>query len=419
MARHTIPTNTGNLSKKHYGQNVIVLALAIVFFCLDFYFRMSPTLVVQPMMHHFSIPLAGFSAFASLFFIGYSLMQIPSGLIVQTFNVTKALFIVMCVCALSFIIFIKTDVLWLAYVMRLLNGLTSAFSLIGVLYIAQQYFPIRWFGFISGLAISLGTLGSSLFQVLSSFLLERFDWQFSLSLFAYISLVLCLPLLFVKLRKHEEKPMLTKLPSWQQGLLYLKHHTLWLNAIVGGLFYLPTSIYVSLFGVPFLEHVYHFDKKVAATSVTILFLGWAIGSPIFGAITVFFHRVTTIIILTALVCVGLALALVYYNVMSVTYVYGLLLLLGIFSGAQVLVWRLFVQLVPRNIEGLGIAMTNMIIMGVVALGHSVVGLLLDGKGMNANFKFSLSLLPVAFLLTFLLTLLLNYFIRQKERQCGH
>ncbi len=63
-----------------------------------------------------------------------------------------------------------------------------------------------------------------------------------------------------------------------QFIQIVKNSQLVINAIVGGLFYLPTSVLAAVWGVSFMETHYQLSQPSAATGITFLFLGWAIGS---------------------------------------------------------------------------------------------------------------------------------------------
>ena len=382
-----------------------MLMLAILFFCLDFYFRIAPSLIVQQLMQQYHITTVGMSSFASLFFIGYLLMQIPAAALFQRYPAHWILLLTMSLCPLAFIAFIYSHSLALAYFYRLIIGMTAAFAFIAVLYIAKQYFHAKWFGLISAIAIAVGTLSSSLIAVLSSALMLHYAWRMSMILFAVFCLLISLSFLWIKVDRPRQASEQSDLGVMQQIASFFTNRYLVLNAIIGGLFYLPTSIYDALWGISFMQQTYVMSQVVAATGITVLFIGWAVGSIFFGLMSGLVKRTSLLIGIAAIMAAMVAILLVYVNIISISYVYTLLFLFGCFSGAQVLVWRVFIKLCAPQISNIGIALTNMMIMLVVASFHWVVGSALASAS-TINFHAGLSLLPIAFILVALLSIIL-------------
>lgn len=379
--------------------------LAILFFCLDFYFRIAPSLIVQQLMQQYNITTVGVSSFAALFFIGYLLMQIPAAALFQRYPTHWILLFTMSLCPLSFIAFIYSHSLALAYLYRFVMGMTAAFSFIAVLYIAKQYFAVKWFGLISAIAITVGTLSASLLAVLNSELMRYYSWRITIILFSVFCLLVSISFLFIKLEPVAQKTKQKSLGVARQLGLFLADRYLLLNALIGGLFYLPTSIYDALWGISFMQQTYAMSKVLAATGVTILFIGWAVGSTIFGLLSSFMKKIELLMFVSAIMAAVVALLLVYVNIISVSYVYMLLFLFGCFSGAQVLIWRVFIKLCAPQISNMGIALTNMIIMLVVAVFHWVVGYALDTT-QTINFHVGFSILPIGFIMVALLSIIL-------------
>ena len=383
----------------------LVLILAILFFCLDFYFRIAPSLIIQQLIQQYAITTVGLSSFASLFFIGYLLMQIPAAAIFQRYPTHWILLLTMSICPLAFIIFIYSHSLMLAYILRFIMGMTAAFSFIAVLYIAKQYFLAKWFGLISAVATSVGTLSSSLFAVLSSELMQQYPWRITVIIFAILCFLASLIFLFIKLKPTSLPTEHHTINVWRQVRLFLSHRVLWLNALVGGLFYLPTSLYDALWGISFMQQTYAVSKVAAATGITLLFVGWAVGSAMFGVLSSFTKRTGLLMVGAALLASVVAIFLVYVNIISVVYLYSLLFLFGMFSGAQVLVWRIFIKLCAPQISNIGIALTNMIIMLVIAIFHWVVGHMLSGAT-QINFHVGFAILPLAFIMVAILSMVI-------------
>ena len=94
----------------------------------------------------------------------------------------------------------------------------------------------------------------------------------------------------------------------------------------------------------------------------------------------------------------ISLVLLYAHIHSTANIFLLLLGFGLASSAQAIVWRIFDQHCPREINGLGIAWTNMLIMLSGTIFHLAVGYLLERHSTQTiNYDLGLSLIPIAFL----------------------
>ena len=64
----------------------IVCSLAAFFYLYEFMVRVIPSAMMAPMMQHFSVGIAGIGWVSAAFFYGYVPMQVPSGLLLDSFG---------------------------------------------------------------------------------------------------------------------------------------------------------------------------------------------------------------------------------------------------------------------------------------------------------------------------------------------
>ena len=390
-----------------------MLTLCILFYCLDYYFRISPSLVVPLLKQQYQADSLGLGAFASAFYLGYVLMQLPAGLLLDRCRIHMVMVPSILLCTIAFILFVYSQNYWLGYGLRWAIGGASALSFIGVLYVAKHYLPAHWFGLISGLTIAAGTLSASVAQVVTAEAMQWFHWQYIFTVLACWGVVVSVLLLLPSLRLPEAKHKRIAQPvPWSQLWALTRHKLFLLNAIIGGMFYLPTTIFAALWGIPFLKQSYQFSTTQASMGITVLFIGWAVGSPIIGYLSDRLHRYQFLMSGCSLLAALCSVALIYLPIGVSGGVWLLLFLFGLFSSAQVVVWKAFRDYCPKEIVGTGVAMTNMIIMIFSALCHLLVGWLLQ-SGMVRNcdhsvdYAVGLSLIPISFICVFLLSFLIS------------
>ncbi|MBN2689030.1 MAG: hypothetical protein JXR42_00245 [Gammaproteobacteria bacterium] len=179
-----------------------------------------------------------------------------------------------------------------------------------------------------------------------------------------------------------------------------------INAIIGGLFYLPTSIFAVLWGVSFLRMQDSLPATQASLAITLLFLGWAIGSPIIGFFCGHFKFKRIVLIGAATLAMLLSICLLYTHQIA-DMVYFILFTLGLLSSFQVIVWDRLAASTETDNTGIAIALTNMIIMIIPVFFHLIVGALMDLHHTMiheklkhfyslADYHFALIVIPLAF-----------------------
>lgn len=395
----------------------LVLVITILFYCLDFFFRISPGLVVGQMMQQYQTNALGIGSLASAFYLGYVMFQVPAGMIYDRFPLNRILIVSILICTLAYLGFIYETHYWVGWLTRWIVGLTSSFSFIGALYIARAYLPLRYFDFISGVTIAGGTLSASFAQIISAYFMQYYGWHTIFTVLALwgivISVLLMLPALQVNrlqiLSRNQNSLQFREL--LKQFFALLKQPNIMINSIVGGLFYLPTSIFAALWGISFLESQYNLTKTSASTAIMLLFAGWAVGAPLLAWGNHFWRDPRRLILVGAVLGAILSLLILYANHEVGSWIYLSLFIFGLCSSTQVVVWIIFGRICPKEISGTGIALTNMMIMLAGGIFHILVGWLmiqpshLNPAIIHANFSLGLAIIPIAL---FIAAILANF-----------
>jgi MFS family permease len=357
------------------------LLLTIGFYCLDYFFRISPSLVLTQLMTQYHTDPMGIGLFASLFYLGYVLFQLPCGVILDRYSIKWSVITMTTLCTVSFVAFIFAHTFFVGLTLRFILGASSACSFISVLYIARLYLPPNWFGFISGITIAAGTLAASIIQTLNAWLIQYLDWRIVISLFSIWGLVIAALLLLMPGQYSDRKIHLYQpLSLWQLSKqlfhLLIKPRFL-LNGLTGGLFYLPTSLLTAVWGISFFRDAYQLTTPAASSVIFMIFLGWAIGSPLVGLLGGYIRHNTWLTIIPALLAAGISALMLFDSASLQSWIFIAAFLFGLCSSAQVMVWKHFNTLCPPNASGVGIAATNMLIMLVVSIFHSMIGGLIN------------------------------------------
>ena len=134
-----------------------------MFFFYAWVLRVAPSVMVEELMREFAVGAGVLGHLSAAYFYGYAGMQIPVGLLLDRFGPRRLMTVAALACAGGCILFAVSDTLTAATVGRFLIGACAAFSLVGAMAIAGQWFPAH-FAILSGLAMAAGMTGGMVGQ---------------------------------------------------------------------------------------------------------------------------------------------------------------------------------------------------------------------------------------------------------------
>jgi MFS family permease len=263
----------------------VVWALASSFLFYKYLLQVSPSVMVNDLMRDFHLTGAEMGNLAAFYFYAYLSMQLPVGLLLDRFSPRRLVTAAIVMCASGALLFAVAQQLGLAYLGRLLIGLGGAFSAVGTMKLITLWFPPRKFALVSGLMMTVGMLGAVGGEAPLAATVEWLGWRNTMLAAAGVGLVLALVIyLFVRDRSH---PIMKNhgqpRPSFWQALRgIISRPQSWLISIYSGLAFAPISAFAGLWGVPYLMENYRMPRTDIAALVSLVFIGFAIGSPLAG-----------------------------------------------------------------------------------------------------------------------------------------
>ena len=407
----------------------IMWGLGAFFYFYEFFLQVSPGVMVPELMQAFSVHAAALGSLAASYFYIYAPMQIPVGLLIDRYGPRRLTTIATALCAIGCLLFGTAKILGMAELGRLFIGFGSAFAVVSCLSIAAAWFPIKRFAFLTGLMVTIGMLGAITAETPLAILVAGTGWRTSMLILALIGAVLS-GLMWVFIRDKQTTHMAqVKERSFFAGLRYIvKQKQNWLIALYGGLVFAPTSIFGGLWGVPFLMATYHLDRPIAAGIISMLFIGWVVGSPVGGWYSDYIgRRLPPLYAASVGAFVSLAL-LIYVPNLTLLQLNILLFTFGFFSSAFLPSFSIIREINPPSINGTALGFMNMLNMVGGAAGQPLVGFLLDlfwqGQMANgtriysaANFHHALTSLPVMLAISlFIVPLIRETYCKAAEEQ---
>jgi MFS family permease len=349
-----------------------------IFYSYEFFLRISPSMLVDQLLVQFHTTALGIAGFATSYFLGYLIMQIPAGLIYDRYSFRWVTAFGLFLCVFGTLIFTMTDQLFIAFVGRFILGCGSAFAFIGAITFVRKFLPDHYFTLMIAVVISIGTIAGAFGQVFAVKIIDYLSWHFTIDGMAIWGLILAIAILIIPKNNFIEtknKLQLHPIASiWNEIALVVKTPALWINGLIGSFLYLPTSILAAVWGLEFFSKAFHLDHAIGSVGITLLFVGWAIGGPIFSMISQRFAHERLILIISALLISAILFWLLSARQMSAPLLLFILILFGLISSAQVLVWKNFTFIFPdKSLVGTASSFTNLIIMLSIAVWDLGIG----------------------------------------------
>jgi len=399
-----------------------ICGIGALFYSYEYFLRIAPSVMTAAIMHSYDMTATTFGVFASLYYMAYTPMQLPVGVLMDRFGPRKLLTLACFVCAVASFVFAHSQSISLAMISRFWIGFGSAFAFVGVLKLASIWLPANRFAFVAGLATTLGMVGGMVGDNLVAAVFEQVGWQNTIHATAIIGLVLTV-VIFVFVRGNktgqgEKKPI-----QWgdlfREFIKVLVNPRIIIVGIVGSLLYLSLSVFAELWGVVYLEATRGFSAIQAARAMSAVFLGWAVGGPTAGILSDKMQRRISPLTFSSLIAAVFITAVLYIPNLSPELIYVLLFFYGCFCSAQVIVFAVGKESAPANLAGTAVAVVNMFVMLGGVIFQPLVGILLDyfwhGELLHAErvytasqYQMTLWVLPAGLVLASLLT----WFLRE-------
>ena len=399
----------------------LIWALASFFYLYELVLRIAPAAMVDDLLITFQITAEGIGLLGAAYYIAYTPMQLPVGILMDCFGARILLTIATLFCAIGSFIFSLSTQYSVLFISRFIIGLGSAFAWVGLIFLISHWFASKKTALMVGLGSSVGVLGGIFGQGPLAYIIQTIGYQKTLWILGIVGVILAvLILIFVKddpkISFHHTTKENKKIT--QKDIKNIKrvwaNQEMWKVALFSVLIYSSTTVFGELWGISFLKSKLSIDKTTAGVGTSLIYVGWLVGSPITGFISDALKRRTPLLSWGSFFATLCLACVILLPKISLYTTFGLLFLFGFFSSAQLLTFSMAVEINPPSTKGTAGALNNFVTMIGGLLIQPIVGwflnLLWDGKLQNdipfysyTNFRTALLILPLMCLLGFLLS----------------
>ncbi|MDP3705764.1 MAG: MFS transporter [Legionellaceae bacterium] len=413
-------------SRKQLIFGSIICTIGAFFYCYEFILRIVPGVLQNELTVAFgNISASTFGQISALYYFAYSPMQLPVGMLMDRYGPRRLLTLACLCCTIGSYMFSYSTSIPIAGSGRFLVGFGSAFAFVGVLTSAVNWLPPRFFSLVAGLMTTLGMLGLIYGEVKITELASTLSLSSVLMLLVLMGLILAVFIFLVV--RDAPNGISTKRQTFtdffRSVLQVLMSRQVWLIGFVGACLYTSLSVFGELWGKSYLENAHHLTKENAATAISMMFLGWAVGAPLSGYLSDHTGRRIVPLLMGAacsLVCISIIL---YYPGLSFFSLNWLMFLYGLFSSVEIIVFVMAKENSGALLSGTVFAAVNMIVTLGGVIFQPLVGTLLDtfGEGRTAegihvysvhDYQLALSVIPISLVLMIATT----FFLKEQRKK---
>ena len=358
----------------------IALAVVIAAYVLSFFHRFAPAGIAGDLAAAFQTSAASLGVLAATYFYIYTLMQVPTGVLVDTLGPRRILVTGSLLAAAGSLMFGLAPDLTVAMLGRTLIGLGVSVVFIAMLKLIALWFDERRFATMVGLSMLIGNAGSVLAGTPLATLAEITSWRGVFVGTAVLSLLLALGswlLIRDDATPGKDKPGFDRTAIMGALAGVLRNRATWPPVIVN--FGLTGSFFTfgGLWLTPYLINIHGLSAVAAAGHLSLYFAGFAVGCLGVGSLSDRIGRRKPVLFGSGLlVCAFWALWLSAVQ-LPLALSYTAFGLMGVVTAGFSLTWACAKEVNPPQLSGMSTSVTNMGGFLAAALIQPAVGLVMD------------------------------------------
>ena len=364
-------------------------SLGAALYLIGFFHRVAPGVLGPELSRDFALDAAALGNLSAFYFYSYVAMQIPTGLLADRYGPRRLLTAGAVCAAVGSLLFALAPTLWLAGLGRLLIGGAVAVAFVSMLKFSGHWFSPRHYALSAGVALFVGVLGAVGAGVPLRLGIDAFGWRAVMLASGVLTLAVALAI-WLWLRddpsergyaSYSPKPAAADGDGSVSALAGLggvfRYRNSWLLAIAPGGVVGCVTTFAGLWGPPFLIQQYAMSATSAAALCSAVLICWALGGPIFGALSDRLQRRRAPYLLAcvvAMICWALITQLADWPQWLLVV---LLLVAGFCSGCIVIGFAYARESLPAAHAGAAAGVINMGVMSGPMLLQPLVGWMLD------------------------------------------
>ncbi len=365
--------------------------IASTFYAYQYVLRIMPSVMLTDISKQFHIDSAVFGQFSGIYYIGYALMHLPIGILLDKYGPKRIISLCILLTTVGTLpIIFSTH--WIYLVLgRGLIGVGSSAAILGTFKIIRLAFREKLFPRMLSMSVTIGLLGAIYGAGPVSYLCSIWHYKTVVALFVIIGVMLSILTYCIvpEIKSTKSDRVLHNVK------IVLTHPKVLLLCCFAGLMVGPLEGFSDIWGPQFLMVVYGLNKTTASYLPSMIFLGMCFGAPILSLIAEKTGYYYGVIIASGIFMLLTFTALITIT-LSQTMIIGCFIIVGICCAYQILAIYKASTYVDEHLVGLTTAVANMVIMSFGYFFHSIIGLVINSYtalSLSEAFKHGISVIP--------------------------
>lgn len=349
--------------------------------------------MMSDLTHQFHIDATLFGQFSGIYYIGYTLLHLPIGMLLDRFGPRKIMTVCILLAVLGLIPILFSDN-WIALLLgRALIGIGSSAAILGIFKIIRMSFKAKHFARMLSFSVTIGLIGAIYGEGPVSLMNHAWGYQAVVAFFAIVGLVLAFVTYFVvpEVEPDEHPSILASIKT------VLTNSKVMMLCCFAGLMVGPLEGFADIWGPQFLKQVYGLNASIASYLPSMIFMGMCFGAPVLSLAAEKTKQYLGVVIAAGTIMCIIFTALIA-GILSLSSITIGFIIIGICCAYQILAIYKASTYVPENLAGLTTAVANMIIMSFGYFFHSVIGAVVTAYGgtqVTQAFVYGVSVIPIA------------------------
>ena len=382
-------------------------------YIMVYFHRLCPAVVAEDMRRDLTAGGGLLGLLGSAYFYPYALMQLPAGLLSDSWGPRKTITLFFCVAFVGSVILGMAPSVYVAILGRTLVGLGVAMLFVPTLKVLAEWFRAKEFAMMTGILMAMGGIGSYSAATPLAYISSWIGWRQSFVLVGIFTLVLG-GLVWTLVRDRpadmgwpspaaNSGPAAESIDIMQGVKMVLSLPSFW---PLSSWFFFTCAIFFSfigLWGGPFLMQLYDLDKAKAGHILSMAAVGMIVGSPLLSFLSNNLFRARKPVLILSSVFMFIITGTFYFFTEGIPgpLLYLICLGIGMFSGAIVTIgFTTNKELFPVSIAGTATGLVNFFPFFGGAIFQVILGAVLDSQGFTASGGFSPQGFRYSFLVLF-------------------
>ncbi|MGN7618717.1 MAG: MFS transporter [Ehrlichia sp.] len=252
--------------------------LVSMFYAYQYVLRVMPNVIASISIEKFKLSTIAFGQFSGLYYVGYTLAHIPLGILLDKYGPRAVLSVCAVLTFLGLVPLLVSDVWLFVQIGRVITGIGSAGSALGLFKVASMYYDTSKFGKMVGISIIVGLLGAMYGGLPVLSLLDKFGWETLFMIFIAVGAAVAV-LLYVFILPYDsianDRGNGTMLNNIK--LVLCNKHVI-LISLFAGFMIGPLEGFADGWVTSFLREVGNMDKETSALLPSVIFIGVCLGA---------------------------------------------------------------------------------------------------------------------------------------------